>query len=67
MKPEKKRHNFLLPAALAFCLLSFLLAGGFYFTDYLQQQIFIERTTQLNEITSQVRVNLGNALDSHWN
>ena len=27
----------------------------------------MERTTQLNEITSQVQVNLENALDAHWN
>ncbi len=62
-----KKRNFLLPAALVVGLLLFLLTGSKYFTLYLQQQIFIERTTQLNEITSQVRVNLKNALDSHWN
>ena len=28
MTPEKKRHNFLLPAALAFCLLSCLLGNA---------------------------------------
>ncbi|MCM1423826.1 MAG: ATP-binding protein, partial [bacterium] len=29
-------------------------------------QIFEERTTQLIEITTQVRANLGSALDTHW-
>ena len=67
MKPNRNWRGGLLPASLVLCLLLFLLVGGLYFTRYLQDQIFKERTTQLNEITSQVRVNLGNALDSHWN
>ena len=67
MKTEGKKRNIILPAALVFCLFVFLLFGGFYFTRYLKHQIFVERTTQLNEITSQVRVNLNNALDFHWN
>ena len=65
MKSTQKRA--VLPAVLAICLLASLLAGGVYFTRYLQAQIFLERTTQLNELTSQVRVNLTNALDAHWN
>lgn len=67
MKSERKKYNLVLPVASAACLLLFLLAGGFYFAKYLQEQIFVERTTQLNEITSQVQTNLSNALDSHWN
>ena len=67
MKPNRNWRGGLLPASLVLCLLLFLLVGGLYFTRYLQDQIFKERTTQLNEITSQVRVNLANALDSHWN
>lgn len=67
MGPEKKRGHAALTAALATCLLLFTLAGGIYFTGYLQNRIFEERTTQLIEITAQVQVNLSNALDSHWN
>ncbi len=67
MKAERKKQHMVVPAAFMVCLLLFLFAGGFYFTGYLQEQIFAERTTQLNEITSQVRTNLGNALESHWN
>ena len=55
-----------LPAALTACFLLLLLVSGVYFAQYLQGQIFEERTTQLNEITSQVRVNLSGALDAHW-
>ncbi|MCI8418201.1 MAG: response regulator [Lachnospiraceae bacterium] len=67
MNSEEKRHNRMFPMLSAACMLLFLLVGGMHFTGYLQKQIFIERTTQLNEITSQVQVNLRNALDSHWN
>lgn len=67
MRPDRKKYHIAFPAVLAFCLLLFLLISGRYFANYLQAQIFEERTTQLNEITSQVRTNLDNALDSHWN
>ncbi len=67
MRPKKDWRGILPPAALAVCLLLFLLVGGSYFAKYLQRQIFKERTMQLNEVTSQVRINLKNALDSHWN
>ena len=67
MAPERKPGHTALTAAMASCLLLFTLAGGLYFTRYLQNRIFEERTTQLNEITAQVQVNLSNALDAHWN
>ena len=67
MNTERKKHNIILPVLSAAGMLLFLLAGGIYFAGYLQEQIFVERTTQLNEITSQVQVNLENALDAHWN
>ncbi len=67
MTPEKRKRNIAISAGLAAGLFVFLLAGGIYFTGYLKDQIFAERTAQLNEITSQVRINLNNALDSHWN
>ena len=67
MKTERKKYHKVFPAVLAVSLLLFLMVGGIYFTEYLRARIFEERTTQLNEITSQVRVNLDNVLDSHWN
>ena len=67
MKSDHEKNKIVLPAVLAGCLLLFLMAGGSYFAKYLQQQIFEERTTQLNEITSQVRENLNNALNFQWN
>ena len=67
MKPEGKKRNIAFTVSLAVCLLLFLLCGGIYFAQYLQKLIFEERTTQLNEITAQVQINLDNALDAHWN
>ena len=67
MKPEGKKRNIAFTVSLAVCLLLFLLCGGIYFAQYLQKLIFKERTTQLNEITAQVQINLDNALDAHWN
>ncbi|MCM1089190.1 MAG: hypothetical protein NC419_13625, partial [Muribaculaceae bacterium] len=61
------KRNMVLPAALVLGLLAVLLAGTSFFTHYLENQIFVERTSQLVEITAQVRVNLSNALDTHWN
>ena len=49
MEPERKRSHTALTAGMASCLLLFTLAGGLYFTRYLQNRIFEERTTQLNE------------------
>ncbi|MCM1489120.1 MAG: hybrid sensor histidine kinase/response regulator, partial [Firmicutes bacterium] len=65
MKAKSKRKN--LAFVLTACLLAFLLLGGAFFAQYLNTQIFAERTTQLLEITTQVRVNLNNALNSYWN
>lgn len=61
------KKNIILPVALTVCLLLALLVGGTFFMRYLKAQIASERTTQLLEITAQVRANLNNALDSHWN
>ncbi len=67
MNSSRRKYGRWIPVVPAVCLLVFLLIGGVYFTEYLQEQIFVERTTQLNEITSQVRTNLNNALNAHWN
>ena len=67
MKNKTKKKHIALPAILTAGLLLCIVIGGFFFDNYLRQQIFEERTTQLVEITSQVRSNLKNALDSHWN
>ena len=66
MSTKEKRRPISGPAALTVCLLAVLAAGGFLFNGYLQQQIYVERSAQLREVTAQVRVNLDNALEAHW-
>ena len=56
-----------LPVVLIAGLLLSLIVGGAFFSHYLEQRIYKERTDQLNEITSQVYVNLDNMLSTHWN
>ncbi|MCM1523623.1 MAG: response regulator [Ruminococcus sp.] len=63
----KFKKSYILPAALTACILILFVLGGFFFKNYLDGQIYEERTTQLVEITSQVRVNLDNALNSNRN
>ena len=67
MDSQGQKQNMVLPAVLVLGLLTFLLLGGSFFIKYLEEQIFVERTTQLVEITTQVRASLNNALDPHWN
>ena len=65
MKAGRRAH-IALPAALTACCLLLVVVSGVYFAEYLRSRIFEERATQLNEITSQVRVNMRSALDDHW-
>ena len=66
MNPKSKKWHITFPAALVVGLLLFLMVGGIAFRRYLEQRIYEERTDQLNEITSQVYVNLNNTLSTHW-
>ena len=66
MKLESKKRHITLPAALGIGLLLILASSGIYFMRYLEQRIYEERTDQLNEITSQVYVNLNNSLNVQW-
>ena len=65
MGPKSKKQK-VIPAVLGLVLLAVLIGGGALFSRYLDSQIFVERTTQLVELTAQVRANLDNALDTHW-
>lgn len=67
MESKNKKQGLAFLAALVTALVVFLLVGGIYFFNFLRERIFEERTAQLVEITSQVRVNLNSALDAHWN
>ena len=64
MDAESRKQNITLAASMAAGLLLFLVMGTITFARYLDQQIYEERANQLIEITSQVQVNLSNALDT---
>ncbi|MCM1100107.1 MAG: response regulator [Clostridium sp.] len=67
MSFKGNKRKLILPTVLVVGLLAALPAGASFFTKYLEHQIYVERTTQLVEITAQVQVNLKNALDTYWN
>ena len=67
MRPKSIKRHITLPAVSAVGLLLVLVISGVFFIRYLEQRIYEERTDQLNEITSQVYVNLNNMLSTHWN
>ncbi|MCH5267656.1 MAG: response regulator [Lachnospiraceae bacterium] len=66
MGAKNKKKHIAFPVALIVSLLLILTIGGSYFKRYLERQIYEERTNQLDEITSQVNVNLNNSLNTHW-
>ena len=67
MRNKSKNQKITLPVVLVAGLLLFIVIGGIYFMRYLERRIYEERRDQLNEITSQVYVNLNNTLSTHWN
>ena len=66
MRPKSIKRYITLPTVSAVVLLLVLVISGVYFMRYLDQRIYEERTDQLDEITSQVYVNLNNTLTTHW-
>ena len=66
MEQTGKKHHIALPTALVIGLAVLLAVGGFFFSRFLKQKIYDERANQLFEVTSQIHVNLNNALDSQW-
>ena len=67
MRLKSIKRYITLPVVSAVSLLLVLVISGVYFMRYLEQRIYEERTDQLNEITSQVYVNLNNMLSTHFN
>ena len=66
MKSKSIKQYITFPTVLFAGLLLFLVISGIYFMRYLEQRIYVERTNQLDEITSQVYVNLNNSLNVQW-
>ena len=65
-----KRRNitkYFIPVLFAFVLTSALVVGVLYIRSYMMNQIVQERSSQLEEMTSQIRTNLDIGLETHWN
>ena len=67
MREKKRKTNYLLPVALAFILLLALVWGIRYMREALMKLTIDERSYQLEEMVTQIRANLNNGLQTHWN
>lgn len=67
MFKRKNITKYLLPALLAFILVVSITGGALYIRSYLMRQTVQERSTQLEDMLSQIRINLEYGLETHWN
>lgn len=71
MNNHKKRKKMLskywIPLLSAFAMVVCLLVGVLYIRSFMVQQTMKERTSQLEEMIEQIRVNLEYGLEIHWN
>ena len=64
MNLKRSQKQFML---FAITLVIFLVLGIFYFRSFLMKQTIQERSSQLEQMTSQMKVNLEDGLETHWN
>lgn len=55
------------PLLCVLTLMAFLVFGFFYIRSYMLQQTVAERSSQLEEMIAQIRVNLEYGLETYWN
>ena len=67
MRKTIKITKYLLPALLAFIVVASIAGGALYIRSYLMKQTVQERSTQLEDMLSQIRINLEYGLETHWN
>ena len=67
MKEKRRASKYLLPVALALILVISLVAGIRYMSTTLMKLTIRERAYQLEEMITQIRTNLNNGLETHWN
>lgn len=66
MLKRKNTTKYILPALLAFAVVASIVAGAMFIRSYLMKQTVQERSSQLEEMISQIRVNLEYGLETHW-
>ena len=67
MHRKKKFRKYFVPIILALLLAASLVCGIFFIRSFMMQQTIQERSSQLEEMLLQVRVNLEYGLETHWN
>ena len=67
MPKTKKTTKYLVPAVFAAVLVCALVMGVLYIRNYLMKQTIQERSYQLEEMVSQIQVNLNYGLETHRN
>lgn len=67
MQEKKQTTTYLLPVALAVILVVSLVSGVFFMRNSLMQLTVEERSSQLEEMVTQIQANLTSGLQTHWN
>ena len=63
----KESRQYLVHVIFILSLLTLFVLGGFYIRSFFMKQAEQERSYQLKEMSSQLRVNLNYNLETHWN
>lgn len=64
---KKQLNKYMIPLLSAFVMVVCLVLGVIYIRSFMLQQTTEERTSQLDEMIEQIRVNLEYGLETHWN
>ena len=67
MPKQKKIIKYIIPVLFALALMTALVIGVSYVRSYMMKQTVQERSSQLEEMISQIRTNLDIGLETHWN
>lgn len=67
MLKRKNITKYLLPALFVVLLVVSIVSGALYIRSYFVKQTVQERSTQLEDMLSQIRINLEYGLETHWN
>ena len=67
MPKRKKITKYLVPVLFLFVLAAAVVVSVLYVRSYLMKQTVQERSSQLEEMISQIRANMDSGLETHWN
>lgn len=67
MQKRKKLTKYFVPALFTFVVIAVLTVGVLYVRAYMMKQTVQERSSQLEEMISQIRANMDTGLEIHWN